>query len=50
MLAKATDYILNEKGDEVISDRHQKDFKKEEDTEKEVKSTESFTDISFDDI
>ena len=50
MLAKATDYILKEKGDEVISDRHQKDFKKEEETDEETKSTDSFTDISFDDI
>ncbi|WP_158837238.1 PUR family DNA/RNA-binding protein [Polaribacter sp. L3A8] len=52
MLGKATDYILNEKGSEVISERHQKDFKKEEETETtdNVKSTESFTDVSFDDI
>jgi hypothetical protein len=54
MLGKATDYILNEKGSEVISERHQKDFKKEEinntETTEETKSTESFTDISFDDI
>ncbi|WP_166382210.1 MULTISPECIES: PUR family DNA/RNA-binding protein [unclassified Polaribacter] len=52
MLGKATDYILNEKGSEVISERHQKDFKKEEGTETtdEVKSTESFTDVSFEDI
>jgi hypothetical protein len=53
MLKKATDYIINEKGDEVISERHQKDFKKEEvatDTEEETNSTDSFTDISFDDI
>ena len=51
MLTKATDYILNEKGDEVISERHQKDFKKEEDDEdEEVKTSSSFTDISFDDI
>lgn len=52
MLGKATDYILNEKGSEVISERHQKDFKKEEETETtdEIKSTESFTDVSFDDI
>ncbi|ARV14462.1 PUR family DNA/RNA-binding protein [Polaribacter sp. SA4-12] len=52
MLGKATDYILNEKGSEVISERHQKDFKKEEETEitDEIKSTESFTDVSFDDI
>ena len=50
MLGKATDYILNEKGSEVISDRHQKDFKKEEETNGEIKSTDSFTDVSFDDI
>ncbi|MFT5146426.1 MAG: PUR family DNA/RNA-binding protein [Flavobacteriales bacterium] len=54
MLKKATDYIINEKGDEVISERHQKDFKKEETItapeEVETPSTESFTDISFDDI
>jgi hypothetical protein len=50
MLGKATDYILNEKGSEVISERHQKDFKKEEESQDETKSAESFTDISFDDI
>ncbi|MEP3211369.1 MAG: PUR family DNA/RNA-binding protein [Maribacter sp.] len=49
------DFIIDEKGTEVISERHQKDFKKEEDTAPvegtgEVKSTESFTDIDFDDI
>ena len=50
MLKKATDYIIEEKGDEVISERHQKDFKKEEPNNVESKTTESFTDISFDDI
>lgn len=55
ILAEMTDYIINEKGDEVISERHQKDFKKEYDDETTVpetdlKSPESFTDISFDDI
>ena len=51
MLQKATEYILQEKGSEVISERHQKDFKKEEvKTNVETKSTESFTDVSFDDI
>tara|TARA_R110002050_G_scaffold1281_1_gene9155 strand:+ start:43568 stop:43948 length:381 start_codon:yes stop_codon:yes gene_type:complete len=47
-------YIIDEKGSEVISERHQKDFKKEEDEESidinSSKSTDSFTDISFDDI
>jgi len=55
MLKAATDFIVNEKGQEVISERHQKDYKKEEattnDTEtEEVKTTESFTDVSFEDI
>ena len=50
MLTKATDYILNEKGDEVISERHQKDFKKEDEEDEEVKTSSSFTDISFEDI
>ncbi|MBZ9730149.1 PUR family DNA/RNA-binding protein [Salegentibacter sp. JZCK2] len=54
ILQKMTDFILNEKGEEVISERHQKDFKKEYETSengvsKEV-SPEKFTDVSFDDI
>ena len=46
------DFIINEKGSEVISERHQKDFKKEDDVETEVKepTTGSFTDVDFDDI
>ncbi|WP_430906427.1 PUR family DNA/RNA-binding protein [Maribacter sp. 2-571] len=49
------DYIIAEKGTEVISERHQKDYKKEEnepseDTGSEVTPTDSFTDIDFDDI
>ncbi|WP_405410041.1 PUR family DNA/RNA-binding protein [Maribacter sp. Asnod1-A12] len=49
------DFIINEKGSEVISERHQKDFKKEE-VEVEVPaentstSASSFTDVSFEDI
>ena len=56
MLTKATDYILHEKGAEVISERHQKDYKKEEQDQNqdqettEEKNTESFTDVNFDDI
>ena len=30
ILAEMTDYIVNEKGQEVISERHQKDYVKEE--------------------
>ncbi len=57
ILTEMTDYIINEKGDEVISERHQKDFKKEYEnesldrvTEDELKSPKTFTDIDFDDI
>ncbi len=50
MLDKATDYIVNEKGEEVISERHQKDYKKELNESEETKETGSFTDVSFDDI
>ncbi|MGB5378341.1 PUR family DNA/RNA-binding protein [Muriicola sp.] len=45
------DYIISEKGQEVISERHQKDFKKEEDdTATTEKPLDSFTDVDFDDI
>ncbi|MDW5289349.1 PUR family DNA/RNA-binding protein [Formosa sp. PL04] len=57
ILNEMTDYIIDEKGDEVISERHQKDFKKEyEDNQTEEvveaahNSAEKFTDISFEDI
>jgi hypothetical protein len=51
MLKAATDYIINEKGEEVISDRHQSDYKKDEETQPtETTNSESFTDISFEDI
>ncbi len=49
MLNSATDFIVKEKGDEVISERHQKDYKKEE-AVAGASSAESFTDVSFDDI
>lgn len=55
------DFIITEKGDEVISERHQKDFKKEtyyddesnagkQEKPEKNDSTSSFTDIDFDDI
>lgn len=53
ILAEMTDFIIAEKGEEVISDRHQKDFKKEyhqNDDSKDENTTESFTDVSFEDI
>jgi hypothetical protein len=48
-----TSYVLNHKGEEVISERHQKDFKKEYTDEKQEAPSnidKSFTDIEFDDI
>jgi len=50
MLQAATNFILNEKGEEVISERHQKDYKKEEISVGDEPSTDSFTDVSFEDI
>jgi len=53
ILDEMVDFVLDQKGEEVISERHQKDFKKEnytETTDDEMKSSESFTNIDFDDI
>ena len=54
ILEEMTSYVLNHKGEEVISERHQKDFKKEYDSDKieetELPSSSSFTNIEFDDI
>jgi predicted metal-dependent hydrolase len=54
ILEEMTSYVLNHKGEEVISERHQKDYKKEYDSDKEtedkIPSTSSFTNIEFDDI
>lgn len=53
ILGEMTSYVLNQKGEEVISERHQKDFKKEyyqETTSETSASEKSFTDIDFDDI
>jgi len=53
IMNEMTSYVIDEKGEEVISERHQKDFKKEYETQEVVAETatlESFTDISFDDI
>ena len=52
ILNEMTSYIIDEKGDEVISERHQKDYKKEDynTNSNEDSSSDSFTDVSFDDI
>ncbi len=52
-LSEMISFIIDEKGEEVISERHQKDYKKEEDSsesETEENSTSNFTDVDFDDI
>ncbi len=58
-LIEMVQYILDEKGEEVISERHQKDYKRDEVSEEnaeeavekdETTDTSSFTDIEFDDI
>jgi hypothetical protein len=54
ILDEMTQYVLNHKGEEVISERHQKDYKKEfsDNTEEsaESRTATNFTDIDFDDI
>jgi hypothetical protein len=53
ILEEMTSFVLNNKGEEVISERHQKDFKRNypsESSEENTPSEKSFTDINFDDI
>ncbi|GEQ86745.1 DNA-binding protein [Patiriisocius marinistellae] len=62
-LEEMINYVLKEKGEEVISERHQKDYKREENPAPgapdsaasagatlDEPSTSNFTDIDFDDI
>jgi len=45
------DYVIHAKGDEVISERHQKDYNPEDyDEHEHSSSSSSFTDVNFDDI
>ncbi len=58
ILNEMTQYIINEKGEEVISERHQSDYQKAEPTTTETNETSNtaetnenpFTDVEFDDI
>jgi hypothetical protein len=46
-------FVIDSKGEEVISERHQKDFKKEEDedySEDINNSSSSFTDLDFEEL
>lgn len=58
-LDEMINYVIDEKGEEVISERHQKDYKKEADemqiaaeatSENGDADSSNFTDIEFDDI
>lgn len=51
ILDEMTEFVLNQKGEEVISERHQRDFKKEYQNDAVTEEPRnSFTDIDFDDI
>ena len=51
IMQEMTSYVVNEKGEEVISERHQKNYVKDAETSvSETKDTDSFTDVNFDDI
>lgn len=52
IMEEMMDYIIDEKGTEVISERHQKDYKKEGEnpTGDKNATSENFTDVDFDDI
>ncbi len=48
MLDEATNFIIKEKGEEVISERHQKDYQPSK--EEKENTAADFTDVSFEDI
>ena len=50
ILNEVTDYIINERGEEVISERHQKDYKSDQEGENISTATKSFSDLNFEDI
>ena len=50
ILNEMTDYIINERGEEVISERHQKDYKSDQEGENVSTATKSFSDLNFEDI
>lgn len=55
ILNEMTSFILDEKGEEVISERHQSDYTKQQDHDAEEEPkvdapAKAFTDVSFEDI
>jgi len=52
-LEETTDFIIKERGTEVISDKHQPDFEKQKQTENDDSSEDApkaYTDVEFEDI
>lgn len=49
ILDEMTSFVLDQKGEEVISERHQKDFKREYSKDSD-EPRNNFTDVDFDDI
>lgn len=50
ILAEMVDFIIKERGEEVISERHQKNYDKDKSLDSAGVSENDFTDLSFEDI
>lgn len=50
ILAEMVDFIIKERGEEVISERHQKNYDKEKKLDSLKVSENNFTDLEFEDI
>jgi len=50
ILGEMISYVIKERGEEVISERHQKDFKSEDLKVIDKSPSEDFTDLNFEDI
>ena len=50
ILGEMISYVIKERGEEVISERHQKDFKFEDLKAVDKSPLENFTDLNFEDI
>jgi hypothetical protein len=50
ILGEMVDFIVKERGEEVISERHQKNFDKEKNIDSAEVSGNGFTDLNFEDI
>ena len=50
ILAEMVDFIIKERGEEVISERHQKNYHKDKNLDSAGVSENNFTDFNFEDI